>query len=516
MKKQTGQVQYKDRNDYFVTYGITDDGKQYYFIDKDVSQLKNGNRVATTVLVEAIDDMVKASNVGVIDDNGVVIIPFDNRRIKPITDDVLLVEVSKPSDQSVLDAIASKNDPQAATTLVSTTTTVKDKISSKMSGEGRFIFNDLFSEATVYDIDGNNLVNGEHYSFIGFDKGKLLLCKNVPEAEVVEYDIEKKNEVVNTGEVTPAVDTSVDIPAESVQEPIQEENVEIESNIVDNPSIPVAEAEEGFEKPEEVPILPETNQEVATEEDNTLVEDVPTVDEQEPETIPEDKEEISVEEETPSEPVVEEKEEEPLDLNIPMDEEVSEIVPEEKEEPISSGLELNIGKAEETEEIEDPFKNSVFKADKIELGDPINDNNNEFKDPDIADGTELFRRLIDQNKKFKEEIKGLREKNEISEGKITTLTEINDMQKQKIDAYDDRNRRDRDNILRFQNLCAEQQKKIAHLERLSEAQNSEIDILREQLEGKNEMIKYFGEARTLLDENNPLDYEIEDYYRKVA
>ena len=53
MKIQVGQVKYKGRDDYRVVYGTTDAGKIYYFLDD--TALKNGNRIASTELVEAID-----------------------------------------------------------------------------------------------------------------------------------------------------------------------------------------------------------------------------------------------------------------------------------------------------------------------------------------------------------------------------------------------------------------------------------------------------------------------------
>ena len=86
MKIQKGIVKYKDRNDIVCFYGVTNDGRQYYFLDEtDEKKFSNGNRIASTLLVEAIDPMVKASNVGVIDESGNIIIPFDNKSIKPIS-----------------------------------------------------------------------------------------------------------------------------------------------------------------------------------------------------------------------------------------------------------------------------------------------------------------------------------------------------------------------------------------------------------------------------------------------
>ena len=89
MKIQKGIVKYKDRNDIVCTYGITDDGKQYYFLgDTSDKKFSNGNRIASTLLVEAIDPMVKASNVGVIDEDGNIVVPFDNKSIRLVNDSV--------------------------------------------------------------------------------------------------------------------------------------------------------------------------------------------------------------------------------------------------------------------------------------------------------------------------------------------------------------------------------------------------------------------------------------------
>ena len=103
MKLQKGIVKYKDRTDIVVNYCVTDNGETYYFLDaKDESRLKNGNRIVTTLLVEAIDPMVKASNIGVIDESGKIVIPCNNKSIRIVNDDAILVEVSTPVTQSVI------------------------------------------------------------------------------------------------------------------------------------------------------------------------------------------------------------------------------------------------------------------------------------------------------------------------------------------------------------------------------------------------------------------------------
>jgi len=189
MQIQKGYVKYKDRSDIICNYAVTDDGRQYYFLGANNERLANGNIIASKELVEAIDPMVQASNIGVIDENGNEVIPFENKTVKSVNNDILLIEKAQPVAQSVIDAIALKNDPLSAAKLVSTSAAIKDKLNAKMGAEGRYVFNDQFSEATVCDINGNNLVNNEYFSFIGMTSGKLYFSKNTPESEITEYSI---------------------------------------------------------------------------------------------------------------------------------------------------------------------------------------------------------------------------------------------------------------------------------------------------------------------------------------
>lgn len=212
MKIQKGIVKYKDRNDIVCTYAVTDDGKQYYFLDeKDEKKLANGGRIASTELIEAIDPMVKSTHIGVIGNDGREIIPFRYKSIKSIDESTLLVELAEAVSPSVLEAIGLKSDPLAATKLVSTPATIKDKINSKMGADGRYLFNDQFSDATICDIDGNNLVGDQYYSFIGLNNGKLFLSKNVIDTDVVEFSL----------------------PSVSAKEQIKVDDVQIPSSVVE-------------------------------------------------------------------------------------------------------------------------------------------------------------------------------------------------------------------------------------------------------------------------------------------
>lgn len=188
MKIQVGQVKYKGRDDYRVVYGTTAAGKIYYFLDD--TALKNGNRIASTELVEAIDNTFKPSHIGIVDESGNEVIPFVNKTVKLISDGILLVEKVEPESDAVKQAISLRNDPTAATKLVSTPATIKSKISAVMSNEGRYVFNDLFSEAYICDLNANPLVDGL-YSFIAIDpvNNKIYLSKNNPDEAILEFSI---------------------------------------------------------------------------------------------------------------------------------------------------------------------------------------------------------------------------------------------------------------------------------------------------------------------------------------
>lgn len=220
MRIQKGQVKYKDRSDIICTYGINDDGKQYYFLDGE--KLSNGNLVASTALVEAIDPLVVSSNIGVISNDGEIVVPFENKAIKPILNNAILVEKAIPSTQSVIDAIGMRRDPLAATKLVTTPATIKEKMNAKMGFGGRFIFNDQFSEASVFDLDGKNLLDNQYYSFIGLNHNKLYMSKNVVDSEIVEYsfDGDKGDEKTKSDELLDVQD--VKVPADIVDKAIKD------------------------------------------------------------------------------------------------------------------------------------------------------------------------------------------------------------------------------------------------------------------------------------------------------
>lgn len=264
MQVQKGQVKYKDRSDIICTYGINDAGKQYYFLDGE--KLSNGNLIASTALVEAIDPLVVASNVGVISSNGEIIVPFENKSIKPVNDVAMLVEKAIPSTPSVIDAVNMRKDPLAATKLVTTPATIKDRMNAKMGNGGRFVFNDQFSEASVFDLDGNNLLDGQYYSFIGLNNGILYLSKNTIDSEIVEYklvkDEPKQEEIldVQDAKVAASVINNAMQPQPSVATP----------PVVPPAQVPVAPVVAPATAPAPAPVVPEAPEKVDTAPEKEL------------------------------------------------------------------------------------------------------------------------------------------------------------------------------------------------------------------------------------------------------
>ena len=121
-----------------------------------------------------------------------------------------------------------RKDPLAATKLVTTPATIKDRMNAKMGNGGRFVFNDQFSEASVFDLDGNNLLNNEYYSFIGLNNGTLYMSKNTVESEIVEYKLVKE-------EVKPVQEELLDVQDAKVAPAVIDNAMQ---NAVAAPSVP--------------------------------------------------------------------------------------------------------------------------------------------------------------------------------------------------------------------------------------------------------------------------------------
>lgn len=451
MQVQKGQVKYKDRSDIVCTYGCMEDGKQYYFLDGE--KLGKGRIVASTALVEAIDPLVLASNIGVIDSDGNVIIPFENKAVKPIGEDAMLVEVSKPVTQSVIEAAGMRRDPLAATKLVTTPATIKEKINAKMGPNGRFLFNDQFSEATVYDLDGNNLLDNKLYSFIGYNNDVLYLAGNTVDTEVVTYSLKGEEvtpeEVVSEDENTPDTESldvkSLVVPKEEIDAAMDEarENseedllhpVDFKETLVENNDFPEKAVEESTEEVEEGT---DTNDDFVEKEEKIVI----------PEAIV---------------PAVETK-------RVSLFKNKAREIEEENDEEV------------DVDDSHSLFTGMSLSNDDndIDLGDNI-----------IEDTAEVMSSLISQNKEQKEiiasqdeQIESLMKFKRKAFEENRTLVESGEALRKKVRVLEKENDRLNDTVSRLE---------------------AEISALKGQVAGKGDLAKLIADAKNLLGDDNSIN-----------
>lgn len=440
MQVQKGQVKYKDRTDIICTYGVVDNGKQYYFLDGE--KLGKGRIVASTALVEAIDPMVSASNIGVIDSDGNVIIPFEYKAIKPVADKAMIVENVNPVTPSVIEAAGLRKDPLAATRLVTTPATIKEKVNAKMGPGGRFLFNDQFSEASVYDLDGKNLLDNKLYSFIGYNNGNLYLANNTPNTDVLTYSFDKNNDIDAVDTVEDTLDVKeMSVPTEVIDEALSDDSSE-EKNLH-----PV---EFNNDKPNF---------------DNSDFPDVPIEDVDDKEVVTNDSVGTN-------------------DLSLPkVDNDMVIKTPVFEHNPVSlfNGVELE----KDDKDFSMENKNdSLFSSNLIDSTSAVDDSI-------IEDTATVMSGLIDQNKRQKriiaereKQIDGLLDFKKKAFGENKTLVENNESLKKKV------------RVLEKESLSSSE--KIAELER-------EIQRLKSQVAGKDDLAKLIADAKNLLGDSSDIE-----------
>ena len=227
MEIKNGLVQWNGRNDIPCSYVDLEDGTRYY-IKQD---LVNGNYIVTTALLEVVDAMAKAKSIGLIDAEGKMLIPTVNSSIK-VVDDILLVEPAEAVSDNVKEAISLRMDPLAATRLVTTPAQIKEKIPAN-----DYKFYNQFSEVAICDLNGNNLVNGEYFSFVAKDGDKLYLAKNNVDTEIKEFSITDKKLIEAKQEEIPSTEVTTEVvqsTSESVVPIVENTSVVPETEVTDD------------------------------------------------------------------------------------------------------------------------------------------------------------------------------------------------------------------------------------------------------------------------------------------
>ena len=238
VKFEKGKVsEYNGQQDIYCDFVTVTQGEKqdiYYLLND--KKLDNGFYIASTVLKEAIDPQILRTHLGLIDKNGNVCIPFENKIVKVVENKYLLVVRTEARTQSVIDAVFSRNDPTAAERMVNTNASIRDKLNEYMNNHGNFLLNDLLSEGTIYTVDGRNIFNNQYYSFIGMTDSSFYCSSNVPESSIIEVPREdlfevRPNNIEKDSELTST--TVIDEPVFPKKDPLDITGVIVPKNSID-------------------------------------------------------------------------------------------------------------------------------------------------------------------------------------------------------------------------------------------------------------------------------------------
>lgn len=183
----------------------------YYKLNN--KKLDNNFWIASPVLKEAIDPEIPKTSLGLINKQGDVVIPFENRDIRVVDDKYLLVIRNVAKTSSVISAIASRNDSNAATRMVDTDNNIKDRLNKATNNSGKFLLNDRFSEGTLYTVDGRNILGNKYYSFICMSDDSFYCSINVANSPIVEVPRNAPFSVMDSAPIVEPI--SPEVPLET-------------------------------------------------------------------------------------------------------------------------------------------------------------------------------------------------------------------------------------------------------------------------------------------------------------
>ena len=429
-----GQVEYLGRNDYRVKY--TTVGDTQYFVTKE---LPNGKYIVAKQLIDAIlkdaisngaflnkdengqdREIPVPTSFGVIDENGAEIIPCQYRSVKDIGTEYFAVEPVEAVNDSVKErASLFRQDPNN-NVFSATNNSVKEKIYSKMNGTFTdFTFMDQCSEATVCDAQGNNVINGEYYSYIAHNDNGIFLSKNtigspinefdystktvvnldqqvnteqaaVPQVPTVEAQAEQTEEVVAapaeaTEEVTQEAvqaEAPVEVAAEQVAEATQEEALQSEvpvEGVVEQP------VEEAVEAPQEEALQPEIPVEGTTEQTEEVATEEVAQEETPVENVQDETAEVPVEETAEAEEVTAEV----GSLETAPEGETTEVIEEAPVEEVVEAVSEETPVEETVDEVENIDSEELDVAnvdvDKEQIEEQMNEDTDTFNIEDYVE-----------------------------------------------------------------------------------------------------------------------------------
>lgn len=184
MNKKNDVFEYKGNN--YTVYYYEVDGKFYYYsLDDNKNILLNNYVIVSSDYKEIIDNKENNGHFGLIDDTGKEIITCDKKRIYKISDYILLVEPKEPVSKYVKISSSNTNNEEFLDKLVPRTNKITEEINKKMENNGNLLYANPYSEVTIIDIFGNNLVMENYYSYVG-KKDDLLVVSTINDNYSIE------------------------------------------------------------------------------------------------------------------------------------------------------------------------------------------------------------------------------------------------------------------------------------------------------------------------------------------
>lgn len=389
-----------------INYVMSNDGRMYYVLKDGI--LANGCIIATLDPKYAIDEANPSTSVGVFSATGEVLVDFDKKSIKAITDDLVLAVNSKLNTPEVIGVAGREDDPMTSNTVNASKTVIINKLKEEMGPNGELLFEDPYSEANIYRIDTYNDKLGNDSSFIGKSEKGLFFHTNDAKSttQIVEIDDFKSDENVVIENASDD-STSGDL------------NLDIDSDLLSGFSIP----DEDLEK---VAVDSET------EEDNNMVSS-----EEVAEEVEEDKQQDDIVETVEENTTENDNSDDEVDTKEDDSSNSDEESPEQEDDEVSDDNDLDIEQKDINLNIDDDNNDYQEEMDDVVTNDESSDN--EVLDNAIS----VINKMIKETNKLKDKIKELEEELEEkekiikeSDSKKDELNEILDKANEVLDEID--------------------------------------------------------------------------------
>ncbi len=445
-------------------YGKVDQNTMYYFVEN--YNLENGNIIATTNYKEALGH-APFTSLGVINKEGQILIPFENKMIKPLKSQLLLVEKNVPSTPSVIDALKNKSDPFAAQTLAQNAATIKKQMKDIMGMNGDFIFDNQFSESAIYTIGGVNIANN-YFSFIGENNGDYYLATNVVGATIMKFNpdqlVQSQNNTTQSTQEQPSDSAQVQTPEPPIVNSLpEEENISggETSSLTPNIDIPIQSMKE-----EETPPIVNT----ANDLNSVPISEEQTINLESENTPKEGNSEVMLN-------ITENDSTDSSDLELDDDDlNHSNMVMEESEDFDRDEGEVESDQEEKQEEQDDTISYEEKMEEQpvsVTSKEPYSLTDEEIATPIVADATTTIKKQFEMIRKYRAALDKERGEGEAKDSNIAILREESYSQQQEIQSL-----RHQVNEYRTKSIHLERQN--AQLKGTISSQNSMMQSLEEQ------------------------------------